>query len=247
MDYDIFSRYYDALTRDVDYASRAEYLAGLFIKYDKMPSLLLDVGCGTGGFSVEFAKKGVEVIGADPSYGMLTAAGEKARKHGVNILFLNQSGQELDLYGTVDGVISCLDTVNHITDKRSLQSFFNRISLFLEPSRLFIFDVNTLYKQKEVLGDNTFVFDTDEVYCVWQNSFDKKAGVTDIFLDFFEKNNNGYLRSCEEFSERVYSREELEAMLNKAGFKLITVLDDGKKTAPSKTSQRNIYVARKGV
>ena len=238
MDYDIFSRYYDLLTEDVDYESRTKYLKELFLKYDKMPSLLLDVGCGTGGFSLEFAKKGIEVIGADPSFGMLSLAKEKAEKERLNILFLNQSGQELDLYGTVDGVICCLDTVNHITDKRSLQQFFNRISLFLEPERLFILDVNTLYKHKNILRNNTFVFDTEEVYCVWQNSFDNKSKITDICLDFFKKENDSYIRSTEEFSERVYSREELGKMLSKAGMDIIAVLGENSFSPPAKTSRK---------
>lgn len=246
MDYDVFSRYYDLLTDDVDYKSRAEYLSELFKKYDTMPSLLLDVGCGTGGFSLEFAKKGIEVIGADTSFGMLSLAKEKAEKDGLNVLFLNQSGQELDLYGTVDGVICCLDTVNHVTCKRELQRFFNKVSLFLEPQRLFIFDVNTLYKHQYILGDNTFVFDTEEVYCVWQNSFDKITKTTDIFLDFFENENGVYTRSSEEFSERVYSREELKVMLERSGMSLVAELGENTFSPPSKTAERSIIIARKG-
>lgn len=247
MDYDIFSRYYDLLTEDVDYKGRTDYLTELFLKYDKLPSLLLDVGCGTGGFSLAFAQKGIDVIGVDPSFGMLSVAREKAQEKGLDILFLNQGGEELDLYGTVNGAISCLDTVNHITDKRTLQRFFNRVSLFLEKDRLFIFDVNTLYKQQHILGNNTFVYDTEEVYCVWQNLFDKKAKITDIKLDFFCRENGVYTRKSEEFSERVYEREALESMLLKAGFNIVAVLGENTFTYPSKNCQRQIYIARKAI
>ena len=69
--YDAFSRYYDDLTGDVDYKKRTAYLMKLFKKYGKAPKLLLDVACGTGGFSNEFARLGVEVIGTDISEEML--------------------------------------------------------------------------------------------------------------------------------------------------------------------------------
>lgn len=78
--YDAFSRYYDDLTGDVDYKKRTEYLLSLFEKYDKKPSLLLDLACGTGGFSVELSKSGIEVIGVDISEGMLDCAKKNCEK-----------------------------------------------------------------------------------------------------------------------------------------------------------------------
>ncbi len=245
MNYDIFAEFYDLLTEDVNYPHRCEHILRLFEKYDRRPTLLLDVGCGTGGFSVEFARRGIDVIGVDPSESMLAIAGQKAKNQGLDILFLNQSGEELDLYGTVDGAVSCLDTVNHIIDKRALQKFFKKISLFLEKDRLFIFDVNTAYKHKEVLGNNTFVYDTENVYCVWQNFFDNKVGITDINLDFFIKNDNTYQRTGESFSERVYDADTLEKMLSASGLKVLKVVGENSFSAPNKTSQRNIYITKK--
>ncbi|MEE0946242.1 MAG: class I SAM-dependent methyltransferase [Acutalibacteraceae bacterium] len=245
MNYDIFSQYYDLLTEDVDYSSRTDYLLTLFKKYGKTPSLLLDVGCGTGGFSVEFAKRGIDVIGVEPSANMLSVALEKSNKENLDILFLNQNGEDMDLYGTVDGAVCCLDTVNHITDKRTLQRMFNKVSLFLEKDCLFIFDVNTLYKQETVLGNNTFVLENEELYCVWQNFFDKKSKTTEISLDFFINHNGLFERSSEAFCERVYEMDELEKMLTKAGLKLLNVFGENSFSFPSKTSQRNIYVTKK--
>ena len=72
--YNEFSRYYDYLTGDVDYKKRTKYLLRLFEKFDRKPSLLLDLACGTGGFSVQFSKAGIDVIGVDISEGMLRDA-----------------------------------------------------------------------------------------------------------------------------------------------------------------------------
>lgn len=245
MQYNVFSKFYDLLTKDVDYKSRTEYLCKLFERFDRMPTLLLDVGCGTGSFSLEFAKKGIDVIAADPSTDMLNIARKKAQDEGKDILFLNQSGQELDLYGTVDGAVCCLDTINHIVDKRTLQRFLNRVSLFLEPQRLFIFDVNTLYKQQKVLGDNTFVYETDDVYCVWQNYFDKSTKTTDIFLDFFAIENGSYNRYSEEFSERVYTQSDLKDMLKKAGLNVKAIYAENTFKKPTEKTQRIVFVTGK--
>ena len=245
MSYTDFAYVYDALMGDVNYPRRSEYLLNLFKKFDKKPSLLLDVACGTGGFSIELAKKGIEVIGTDMSEDMLSIAREKTAEEGLDILYLCQSAEELDLYGAVDGAICCMDSINHITDIGTLETALQKISLFLEPERLFIFDVNTTYKQEKILANNTFVLDEEDVYCVWQNEFDPEHRITNISLDFFTKEDDIYVRSGEEFSEKAYTNEELGVLLKNAGFKVEAVFGDMTQTPPSDTEERVFYICRK--
>ena len=243
--YGNFAQFYDLLTNDVDYKKRTAYLLKLFKKYDKKPSLLLDVACGTGSFSQEFAKQGIEVIGVDMSEEMLALAREKSAAEDCDVLFLCQKMQELDLYGTVDGAVCCLDSLNHITDYRTLCKAIGRVSLFLEEGSLFIFDINTPYKHQNVLGDNVFVIEQDEVYCVWANKFKEKNSVVDINLDFFVEENGLYERFSEEFSERAYSVEEITAALERAGLSVVEIFDDMTEKPLTDTSQRAIFVTRK--
>ena len=245
-EYGSFAYVYDSLMSDVDYKKRTKYLLSLFKKYDKKPTLLLDAACGTGGFSIEFAKAGCEVIGADMSEDMLSVAREKSAEEEVDILYLGQRLEELDLYGTVDGAICCLDSLNHITDYKMLKAALSKISLFLEEDRLFIFDVNSVYKHREILGDNNFVIEQDDVYCVWQNEFCEKNLTTDICLDFFVENEDGsYERSSSEFSERAYTSEELEEALREASLQIVAVFADLSEDEPSDKTDRLIYVTRK--
>lgn len=243
--YDFFACVYDDLMYDVDYKKRTSYLMKLFKKYDKAPTLLLDAACGTGGFSNEFAKLGTEVIGVDMSEEMLSIAREKAMESGKDILFLCQRLEELDLYGTVDGAVCCLDSLNHITDYNTLCKAIKKTALFLEEGRLFIFDVNTEYKHKEILGNNVFVIERDDVYCVWANKYTEKNKVTNISLDFFIKENDVYNRYSEEFSERAYTSEQLEKALQKAGLEIVNIFGDMTENPLSDTSQRAIYVTRR--
>jgi ubiquinone/menaquinone biosynthesis C-methylase UbiE len=91
---------------------------------------MLDLACGTGEFSNHFAQKGVSVIGVDISYDMLSVAREKTAEAGNDILYLCQDAAELDLYGTIDGAICCLDSLNHITDYEKFCKALERVSLF---------------------------------------------------------------------------------------------------------------------
>ena len=242
--YSEFAYSYDILMQNVDYEKRADYIYSLFEKFDRAPTLMLDLACGTGEFSNRFANKGVSVIGVDISYDMLSIAREKSAEQQNDILYLCQDAAELDLYGTVDGAICCLDSLNHITDYGDFCSAIARVSLFLEKDRLFIFDLNTEYKHSCVLGNNTFVIDTNDVYCVWQNEYQGNNTV-EINLDFFTREDNVYLRTGESFCERAYTSAEIENALNKAGLKTEAIYEEMTQNEPCDTTQRVVYVNRK--
>jgi len=95
------------------------------------------------------------------------------------------------------------------------------------------------------LGNNTFIYETENVYLVWHNKYNKTNGIVDITLDGFIKSGNTYKRFTEEFSERVYSRDELTDLLNKTGFTVEAVYGFMTEKPPAGTGERDIYVARK--
>lgn len=247
MSYDVFSAYYDALTENVHYSAIAERICSLLTRYGIDRGLLLDSGCGTGTLSVLLAKQGYEVIGADASPDMLTEAQNKAAESGVQILFLCQPMEQLDLYGTVRAAVCTLDALNHLPNHAAVEAALSRVSLFLEPDGIFIFDVNTLYKHREVLGNKAFVYDTDEVYCVWQNTLRADGATVDIDLDFFVplKEDGVYERESEHFTESAYSTEVWEEMLARAGLRILERFDGYSENAPHEASERIVYVVGK--
>lgn len=243
MAYNDFASVYDRLMSDCDYSARADYLLGLFRRNSSEPKLMLDLGCGTGSLAIELIKRGVDVIGVDPSAEMLNIAQSKAADNKVELLCLCQSGEELDLFGTVDSAVCTLDSVNHITDYDELKATFAKVSLFLEPNGLFIFDVNTAYKHENVLADNTFVIEDDDIYCVWQNM--TQMPYTTVVLDFFLEQNGVYERFHEEFEERAYSVDEIKTALDYAGLEIVEILGDMSLDSPDEDSERMIFVTRK--
>lgn len=243
--YSVFAGFYDALTDNVEYAARADYLCRLFNRFGVKQGLMLDLACGAGSLSVELSRRGFEVIGVDSSPEMLTVASDKALAQGQDILFLRQSMQQLDLYGTVDAAVCTLDSLNHITRPREVQAVLQRLSLFMNPGGIFIFDVNTPYKHKEVLGNHTFAYDLDDVYCVWQNEYIAQTQSVSISLDFFIRSGDTYVREQETFSERAYSREEWKQWIEAAGFELLGEYAEMTELPPQEDAQRIIYVVKK--
>lgn len=160
-------------------------------------------------------------------------------------MFLCQRMQELDLYGTVDAAVCSLDSINHLTDEKDVKRTFERLRLFVAPGGVFIFDVNTVYKHKNVLGDNAFVYEYPDVFCVWQNSFNEQDNTVDIALDFFENCGETYKRRSENFSERAYEIDFLKSLLDTAGFDTEFVFDDMSREPLRADSQRAVIAARR--
>ena len=247
MSYGVFSEFYDALTANVSYDTVSQVLSSLLTRYGKSRGLLLDLACGTGSVSVRLAKKGYEVIGVDLSPEMLSEAQNKAYSAGQNILFLCQDMTALDLYGTVDAAVCTLDGLCHLPNEESVFAALQKVSLFMNPGGVFLFDVNSVYKHRAVLGNNTFVYDTDDVYCVWQNTLLSDGVTVQMDLDFFEPVSDAgdYVRQSERFTERAYPRETLEAMLKKAGFTVLDVFDGYSGKPAHDTSERLLFAVRK--
>lgn len=243
--YGAFAEYYDSLTSNVSYDETAKYVTDILDENGIKKGILLDLACGTGTMSVQMAKRGYEVIGIDNSPEMLSEAREKAYEAGEDILFLCQDMCDIDLYGTVECTICLLDSLNHLESEEELLAAFKGVSLFTVPGGLFIFDVNTQYKHKYVLGNNTFVYDNDDVYCVWQNEYDDESKTVEIFLDFFEEENGLYRRSSEYFTECAFSDETIRRLLKEAGFSDVKAYGELSRNAPSETEERIFYVARK--
>lgn len=246
--YNDFALYYDILTSNIPYQKRGEYFNALINKNGKKNGVLVDLACGTGSLSEVMASFGYDVIGVDSSYEMLSQATNKKYESEHDIMYICQDMCELDLYGKMDICICALDSLNHITNKDNVQKVFNRVSLFLDKDGLFIFDVNTPYKHKEILANNTYVYEYEDVYCIWQNEFDKEnlnKNIVNISLDIFAINDdNTYNRYCEEFSERAYTHEEILGFIANSNLSLVDFYAEDSFDKPNDTTQRIVYVTK---
>lgn len=247
--YNNFSYYYDDLTKNVDYKKRASYFHEIIKKFNGNTSgILLDLACGTGSISEEMAKLGYDVIGTDISDGMLNIALDKKFDSDLNIQYLKQDMRNLDMFGTIDNTLCVLDSLNHLPTLEDINQTFNRVSLFAEPNGLFIFDMNTPYKHREVLSNNVYIYETDNVFCAWENYYNQnsKNNQVDITLNFFEYGeNDSYQRYTEEFSEWAYDTQDILNILDSVGLKLLAMYDDDTFNPVHEKSERIIFVARK--
>lgn len=240
--YGAFAQCYDALTFNVPYDEIAEYYAkNLCILTNG--KRVLDMGCGTGNLTVRLSEKGFDMIGQDSSCEMLSVAASKSDK----VQWICQDMSKTRLGEPADAIISTLDSINHLPGRAEISECFRAAAANLKRGGLFAFDVNTIYKHCEVLGNNTFVYDVDGVYCVWQNTFSPDDNGVDIDLDlFFEERNGQYSRSEEHFREIALEKVEICQMLEDAGFQIVNIWDYLTFNEPSGECEKIFVLAKLG-
>ena len=238
---------YDRLTEDVGYERRADYLEKLFKRSLIPVSTVLDLACGTGTMTEILMGRGYEMLAADASPDMLAAAREKTEgKPGVPPVFLCQSMPELDLYGTVDAAVCCLDSLNYLTDPRDVQRTFRRLHLFIAPGGLLVFDVLSPSGLQELDGQ-VFLDEREDVYCVWRAAYEKRSRICTYGMDIFTRRADGaWKRDLEEHRERSYESEQLRAWLMEAGFTHIRTYGDCRMSAPREGERRIYFTAVRG-
>lgn len=238
---------YDEMNRELDYARWADFVEEQFARFAKAkPELVLDLAAGTGSMTIELAKRGYDMTAVDNSADMLSLAATRLAEAGqYGVLLLEQDMTDFELYGTVDAVVCCLDSLNHLTEDGELEKCFALVHNYLNPDGLFLFDVNTPHKFRHTYGVNDFILENEGAVCCWQNQFDPASGLCDFILTIFEKQSDGrYSRTDTVQTERCYSRSHLTRALKQAGFEMLGIYEDYNFTPATRRADRWYVVAR---
>lgn len=244
--YTSFASVYDTFMDNIPYEEWAEYLIGLLKEYGICDGLVLDLGCGTGTMTELLAASGYDMIGVDNAEEMLEIAMEKRADSGHDILYLLQDMREFELYGTVHAIVSICDSMNYITEEEDLVQVFRLVNNYLDPKGIFVFDFNTVYKYREVLGNQTIAEDREDCSFIWDNYYYEEEQMNEYELSLFirEEDSELYRKYQETHFQRGYDLETICKCLAKSGLEFVTAYDAFTKDAPHEESERIYVIAR---
>ena len=249
--YNAIARVYNKLNAEIDYKAWADFIEQCFDKFMvSRPEIVLDLACGTGSMTYELASRGYDMIGIDGSDDMLSEAYSRGTVvNNSNILYLLQDMRSFELYGTVNAVTCCLDSLNYLVEDEDLQKCFKTVHNYLEPDGIFVFDMNTPFKFENIYADNSYILedniDDKNIFCGWQNYYDKSSKICSFYLTLFEEKNGAYIRSDEEQHERCYSLDEITDALKRSGFELLLVSKNYNFSEVDKNTERWYFVAKR--
>ena len=242
--YKDFAKVYDRLINcDIDYKSWSDFILSLCSKRNIEFDSYLDIACGTGNMAEQLCKSFSSNWLVDMSMEMLSEAEIKLRDKGIKAKYVCQNIKDLNLNKKFDLITCCLDSTNYLLKDRDLLNYFNNVRLHLKENGLFIFDINSYYKLTEILGNNVYNYDDEDVTYIWENSLNNE--IVDMFLTFFVREGEFYRRFDEEHSERAYKETDIERMLNVSGLGILYKFDSYELEKVNENTERIVYVVIK--
>lgn len=206
--YTVLARYYDRLMGDFDYDGYLTLLEGM------VSGRGADLCCGSGKIAIGLAKCGCKMIGVDSSAQMLSQAASCARKSGADVLWIGQDAADFVPMHPLDFVTCVCDGFNYLSSDQ-LAGAIAKIGGYVKKGGKLIFDVSTEYKLAEVLGDNVFCEDYDDVTYIWSNRYDAQKKRIRMQVGFFEPQGDGtYRRTDEEHIQYAHCHCDLIKLLD---------------------------------
>lgn len=239
--YKYLASIYDECMYDVEYSEWYNYIKSL-LDENNVQGEVLETACGTGNIT-QFLAKDYDVVAADISEEMLNIATEKLMQSGRKARFITADMSDFRRDKKFGAVVSAMDGVNYLTENAS--DFFACAYENLKPGGVLLFDISSAYKLSEVIGNEFFYDDGEDVTYLWTNEFAKPLLYMNITM-FIKQQTKEYLRYDEQHVQRAYEKEEIISMLEKAGFNEIKVYGFLTKDAPASDAQRLQFIAKKG-
>ena len=241
MAYNEFAYIYDRLMHaDIDYRKWCDYIENIFAMNGCDPDSVCELACGTGNITSIMERRGYKMCGVDISADMIEEARRKLRR--TELICQNMASFVPDK--KYDAFLCMIDGINYVIAPKSVFEVFSNVRKSLNDDGIFIFDVSSRYKLKNIIGDETFIHSERDIFYSWQNRYIERYNISDMYLNFFVEQGDMYERFEERHLQRAYSERELRALLKEAGFSNIRVYDELSFDAPTKKSERLVFVCK---
>lgn len=225
--YRLLAQVYDDLMKEAPYDAWLELT--LEAVNGRKVERVLDLGCGTGEFTLRLAKYFPHLYGVDLSNDMLTIARHKAETERVEATWIQQDLRQLEGFNGIDLAVSYCDVLNYIVSLEDIKKVFQNVYASLAPGGLFIFDIHSIHYVEEHLLHHTFAYQEDELAYIWDCVPGKYRGEMFHELSFFfakDVDSSTYYRFDEVHHQRTYPSASYVDLLHQAGFRNIEVFAD---------------------
>ena len=218
--YGKFAPYYDEYMEHVDYQKWVNFVKmQVFNISGKLPEKTLELACGTANISTILTKNGWNVDASDISTEMLKIASEKNFSPHLfwkDMLFpIPANKYEL--------ILLLFDSINYLTDKKSVEKLFANVTTGLKNKGIFIFDISTVKNCRDNFNGFVDLLDNEQEYLINQGEFNEELSLQETKLTFFSKKGFLYDRYDELHRQKIFKTKEILELIEKSDLKLLGI------------------------
>ncbi len=218
-DYDRFAWFYNQHWGAEYHSQTLPILDRLILAQLPPAARILDLGCGTGGFTRSLAERGFAMTGMDGSEQML----HHARENVPSADFILADARNFDLSPSFHAVISTFEALNHVMSIAELGEVFRNVYHALIEGGVFVFDLNR-EEAFSVFWPKPFVLVEEDHVIVTQGNYDSGSKIASCHLTMFRLHER-WERSDLTLSQKCHDAGQVEHALEQAGFKQLNLYD----------------------
>lgn len=235
--YTAFSKVYDSFMDDIPYNKWANNIADYLMGRGMTDCPVLELGCGTGSFTVLMARLGYKMHGIDSSPEMIKVAKKKHPKSEYEVKDMRMLG----ICGKFSVAVSVCDTMNYLLDEFDLHAALMSVNKALKPGGIFIFDLKTESFYKE-LGEEIYTDEKQVGEYVWENYYDEYTRDNEYYISFYIKSGKKYRKYVEEHVQHAFKPEEIRTAASECGFEIVAELDADFKEPADYNGERTYFI-----
>lgn len=222
-----YAKYYDDMYQTKEYKAETDLIESVFTRYSPGPvKKVLSLGCGTGTYEIELAKRGYQVTGVDLSPHMLAEAKRKIDTAGManQITLVESDIRHLPELGDFDAVMMMFNIAGYLHTPADLTAVAQGVAKHLPSGGVFLFDA--WYGPAVVAdppSDRTRVIEKDgaQITRVTKGSLDQEKKLVNITFEVTEVKGGVTTESVtEDHPMRYWDEAELKGALLAGGLSL---------------------------
>ncbi|HXH99443.1 MAG TPA: class I SAM-dependent methyltransferase [Sphingobacteriaceae bacterium] len=243
----LYGTYYDLFYKQKNYQKESEYIIALLNSYNPAATQLLELGSGTGNYSLQLSKAGYHITGIEKSESMNYLAKFKGID---NFIPLQADMVDFKLNKEYDAAISLFDVICYLTSNADLISCFKAVSNHLKKDGVFIFDCwysPAVYSSLPVTNVKRVETENEKIIRIAEPIITYEKNTVKVNYEFIISNKiTGEVTSLEEsHTLRHFNTPQIELFAELSGFKVVRSEEPVTANPPGKNTWKVCYILQK--
>jgi SAM-dependent methyltransferase len=225
-----YANQYDAMYADKDYEAECDLVAAAAKRHGVAMNRILDIGCGTGGHSLEWARRGIASVGVDLSPSMIEIARAKSARMDLpgKPEWMQGDARTFDAGGQFDVATMMFAVLGYMTGNDDIAAALTNVRRHLRPGGVFVFDVwygpAVLSVRPEGRVRVIEGQDGTQTIRAASTQIDSFRHLAEVTFQLWAINGARYLGATEERHQmRYFFPQELQLFLSGAGFEQMEI------------------------